>query len=341
MTMERATDMKSPFTGGRVKEIFDVEQHEFRKETFEVHVRYFVCEDTGEKFTTTEQDELMFNELYAQYRVRHGIPFPEEIAEIRSRYGLNYTQISRILGFGANQYAQYEGGQMPSESNGKMIAAIRNKSVILSLLDGCRESMLRDEYEKSRSAIMASEARETTESELHRIIYRDTQRSIFNGFGVCSVEKLSDMVRYIVAHEGSIYPTKLNKLMFYADFHHYRLHGRSISGLQYQAINYGPVPVHYATVYDNIEGIDKQVVVNYDMESTLLSCSDASGEGNCSGGSLSEQEIGSIDAVLRKLSPLSTSQLVETSHQEDAWRNFEPTHSYIPYTEAFGLKVWM
>ena len=61
--MEKYVELKSPFTGGRVKEVGTVEEHEFRKEVFSVHVRYYVCEDTGEKFTTSEQDELLFNEL--------------------------------------------------------------------------------------------------------------------------------------------------------------------------------------------------------------------------------------------------------------------------------------
>ena len=45
--MEKYVDLKSPFTGGKVKEVSTVEEHEFRKEKFTVHVRYYVCEDTG------------------------------------------------------------------------------------------------------------------------------------------------------------------------------------------------------------------------------------------------------------------------------------------------------
>ena len=108
--MEQYVDMNSPFTGGRVKEVFTTEVQEFRKENYTVHARYYVCEDTGEKFTTTEQDELKFNELYGQYRVRHGIPFPEEIKATREKYGLSLAAISKILGFGINQYANYENG---------------------------------------------------------------------------------------------------------------------------------------------------------------------------------------------------------------------------------------
>lgn len=53
-TKQEVEQLKSPFTGGKVKEVSTIEEHEFRKEKFSVHVRYYICEDTGEKFTTTE-----------------------------------------------------------------------------------------------------------------------------------------------------------------------------------------------------------------------------------------------------------------------------------------------
>ena len=94
--MERYVDMASPLTGGKVKEINTVETHEFRKEKYSVHVRYYICEDTGERFTTTDQDTLLFNDLYSQYRIRHGIPFPDEIQAVRERYSLTCSCISKI-----------------------------------------------------------------------------------------------------------------------------------------------------------------------------------------------------------------------------------------------------
>ncbi len=155
--MGNYVDVKSPFTGGRVKEVSGIEVKEFRKEKFSVHVRYYVCEDTGEQFTTTEQDTLQFNDLYSQYRIKHGIPFPDEIKAIRLKFGLNYSQISRILGFGANQYAKYEAGDVPSESNGKMLAAIADKNVLIKLLKGSKTLFSASEYQRILTSIMMSE----------------------------------------------------------------------------------------------------------------------------------------------------------------------------------------
>lgn len=332
--MEKYVDIKSPFTGGKVKEIGTIEEKIFRKEKFCVHVRYYVCEDTGEQFTTTEQDTLQFNDLYAQYRIRHGIPFPDEIKEIRTRYGLNYSQISRILGFGANQYAKYESGEVPSESNGKMIAAIRDKNVILEMLKSCKDSFQHSEYEKLLTTINMSNQWEDNYTSLHKIVFLDNSRSIFNGYGSKSVPKLFDMVRYIVKKHGEVFPTKLNKLMFYADFSHFRKTGQSISGLQYRALNFGPVPDHYATIYDNVPGLDKKLVEAHDMVSTLLRCpKDYDFE------YLSDSEKESIDDVVEKLKPLSVSEVIEASHQEYGWKHCSVAHCHISYDEAYQLKL--
>lgn len=69
--MERIVDMKSPFTGGRVKEVHTIERMTYKEEQFDVPVRYFVCEDTGEQFTNTEQDEEWYDNLHTQYANRH------------------------------------------------------------------------------------------------------------------------------------------------------------------------------------------------------------------------------------------------------------------------------
>lgn len=330
--MEKYVELKSPFTGGKVKEISTIEKHEFRKEVFTVHVRYYICEDTGERFTTTEQDELLFNELYSQYRVNHGIPFPEEIKAIRLHYGLNYQQMTKILGFGTNQYAQYEKGMMPSESNGKLLSAAMNRQFMLHLLDDSRAEFSEDEYNKVYQSVLTSEVK--PESEVQKqLIYRDIRRSIYNGFGMFSAKRVSEMVKFFICQEGSIFPTKLNKELFYADFLHYKMYGQSISGLQYQAIQYGPVPVHYDTIYDNIDGISKDIVVSHNMESTRLSCEtwDAS--------VFSEEELHTLRSVVNVTGPMTTQDLIAMSHKEDAWQNHCEGNQLIPYSEAFGLKL--
>ena len=334
-TEREVYDMESPFTGGKVIEVCDVEEKEFRKGKYQVHVRYYQCCDTGEQFTTDEQDTLMCNDLYGQYRVKHGIPFPEEIKSIRQHYGLTYSQITRILGFGINQYKEYEKGTVPSESNGKIIQMIRSREGMLMLLNASRGVFEPAEFDKVTEQVKAcvEYAGKTSEQML---LFGKTTRSVMNGFGEMDPQKLACMIKYFVAIEGGVCPTKLNKELYYTDFSHFRQYGYSMSGLMYRAIQYGPVPEHFDTIYDNIEGLYKESCIIHDTETVRLCCNEASEDILLS---FSEEERHTLGLVAAKLCPMTTSKLVEASHAEEAWINNQEQHRFIAYTEAFSLRL--
>lgn len=146
-------DIRSPFTGGRVMEVCGEEEKVFRGEKYVVNVRYYQCEDTGEQFTTSEQDSVWTGEIHHQYRARHCIPSPEEIKALRTGYGLNYSQFSRLLGFGPNQLKNYEEGQVPSESNGKMLSLVADPLTMMRLLEISRNEFSEAEYQRIKQKI--------------------------------------------------------------------------------------------------------------------------------------------------------------------------------------------
>ena len=119
--------------------------------------------------------------------------------------------------------------------------------------------------------------------------------------------------------------------MFYADFAHYRKHGRSISGLRYKAIQYGPVPYHYDTIYDNIDGVEKNIVISHNSESTCLSCDDYDPK------AFTPDEISTLESVFAVTKDITTEQIVKESHKEPAWTNYKSQNGFIPYSEAFSL----
>ena len=331
--MEQTTDIRSPFTGGKVVEVFSLEKQTFKGEEYWVHARYYRCEDTGERFTTTGQDQLTLNDLYAQYRIRHGIPFPEEIRRIRLKYGMNYAQIGRILGLGANQYAKYENGQIPSDSNGRMIGAVRYKSVMLRLVENLSDVFDPEDYVKFHRLVDESPEDTMNQEEPDLFIYEGTQRSIYNGFGEFNHRKVEEMIRFFVCEQGKSCPSKLNKELFYADFLHYKQYGISISGLRYQAIRFGPVPVHYSTIYDRVPGLHQEPVFHDGFEATVLSCN------GCDLSVFDEREIKTLHAVSTALTPLTVKDLVSKSHEEPAWQSHYQDKDIIPYSEAYHLKL--
>ena len=140
--------MKSPFTGGDAALCHEKQSFEFRKDNFEIVYHFYRCKDTNEEFTTTELDQLNMNQVYNLYRQKYAIPFPDEIKRVRELYGISALRMSKLLGFGDNQYRKYEEGEMPSVSNGKMISALKEPHFFLEILKLAQNQFPNDEILK-------------------------------------------------------------------------------------------------------------------------------------------------------------------------------------------------
>jgi uncharacterized phage-associated protein len=64
-----------------------------------------------------------------------------------------------------------------------------------------------------------------------------------------SREKLINSIIYFLKNTKNCGKTKLFKLLYYLDFMHFRETGRSVTGLDYYAWDFGPVP---KKLYDEI-----------------------------------------------------------------------------------------
>jgi transcriptional regulator with XRE-family HTH domain len=211
---------------------------------------------------------------------------------MRQRYGLNYVQISKILSFGPNQYSQYENGQIPSDSNGRILAVVRNKQSMLIFLENARNELGEKEYLALRKSIASS--KEDDKDWRIPLFFQGTYKSLNNGYVTPSAEKLEQVVRFFVSREGSVFPTKLNKKLFYADFLHFKHHGQGITGLEYKAVQHGPLPAHYNTIYDNILGIESEIVLSRSMECSKFSCN------GFNGSFFQKNELGTLETVAGK-----------------------------------------
>ena len=138
--------LTSPFTGGVAMLLCEPSTLVYRKETFHYVHQFYECQDSHERFTTSELDEANLAQVTNQYRAKYGIPFPDEIKRIRQHYGLPAVKMSEILGFGENQYRLYENGEMPSEANGKVLMSIMNPEIFLAFMLNARGLFSVDEF---------------------------------------------------------------------------------------------------------------------------------------------------------------------------------------------------
>ena len=140
--------MKSPFTGNEMKRVCEKRTWKFRGEEYEYIHTAWLCEDSGELFTTDEMDDVGYAQVTNQYRVRYGIPFTDEVVAVREKYGVSAAKMSQILGIGINQWRHYESGEVPSVSNGRMIRSIMNPETFLDYVHSSKNLLGENEYRK-------------------------------------------------------------------------------------------------------------------------------------------------------------------------------------------------
>lgn len=129
--------MKSPFTGKEMSIQKEWRTMSFRKDEFKVLFHSFKCDETGEQFEDDAFAQLNYNQLVNQYREKYSIPFPEQIIAIREKYDTSASKMSEILGFGTNSYRQYESGEVPSQSNARLIQLADDPHEFKKLVDLC------------------------------------------------------------------------------------------------------------------------------------------------------------------------------------------------------------
>jgi putative zinc finger/helix-turn-helix YgiT family protein len=221
---------------------------EFRKERFTIHQLFYRCPKCGEEFTTNEVDFLTTEQIYNQYREKHKIPFPEEITSIRDKYRLSAAKMSQVLGLGINSYANFEKGEIPSSSIGNLIRTASQPKVFRDLLLNARECFSGTTFERSLSHIEALiKDEDYPDIKCQKWIFEAKHHKIpssYNGYKMLDVEKISNLVIYFLSHCTSDFNDrlKLNKLFFYTDFFNYQRCVRSITGITYKKIPYGPFP---------------------------------------------------------------------------------------------------
>ena len=331
--------MKSPVTGKEMTLTKERRSIGFRKESFEVVFHYYKCEDSGEQFTTTALDEVNMNQVYNQYRDKFKIPFPEEISRIREKYGLSATKMSAILGFGANSYRQYEAGEMPSISNARLIQMIDDPGKLIEMVNLCDglDDKSKAKYIQKANLLKEERKKNSFNFNLKNYLIGNHLANIYSGYRTPSLEKFTEMVVYF-SEQMQPFKTKMNKLLFFADFLMFKQSCFSISGVRYNAIDMGPVPNNFQSIFEYLANNDEIDVfyTQFDQGYTgerFVPRKDRP----FNSGWFSESELQVLSKVTAAFKSTSTTEMIELSHLEEAWKKNEKNKQTISYEYAFDL----
>ena len=328
--------MKSPFTGKEMKRVYEKRTWNFRGEQYVYEHTAWLCGDSGEQFTDDESDTAGFVQVTNQYRAKYGIPYTDEIIAVRQRYGISAAKMSLILGIGINQYRLYEQGEVPSVSNGRMIRSIMNPKVMLEMVESSKNELSASEYEKIitkvKMAIAESEAYKMEQYETRRIF--NTPRGADNGYAQLSLNKLKNIMLYILNKCDDVWCTKMNKLLFYTDFMSYRERGMAMTGLSYRAIDFGPVPERWDKVYSEFPEVRQELRQIGDFVGSVLI-----GSVEPDYTMFTDDELKVLNSICTHFGKMSSREISRISHDEEAWLNHYDRHEYIPFDNAYTIKA--
>lgn len=332
--------MKSPLTGKKMELAKERRLMNFRKETFEIVFHYYKCIDSGEQFTTTPLDEVNMNQIYNQYRDKFNIPFPDEISRIRNKYGLSATKMSEILGFGVNSYRHYEAGEMPSVANAKLIQMADDPEIFIGMVELCAnlESQTKSNYIKKAKLLAEDKKLNSIKLNFKEYLLGNHLADIYSGYRNPNLEKFTEMVVYF-SEKLSPFKTKMNKLLFYADFLSFKQSCFSISGIRYQAIDLGPVPTKFQSIFEYLANKQEIDILTTEFPKGYTGEQfKARMDRKFNSNLFSVPELETLEKVANGLKNTSTTNLVELSHLEEAWKNNEKEKNVISYEYAFELK---
>jgi len=311
----------------------------YRKEEFPVFYHFYLCEDTGERFTNDELDEINLIQVHNQYREKYRIPFPEEIERIREKYQVSAGKMSEILGLGTNAYRLYEAGEMPSVANGRLILSVKEPGEFLRQVEASSHLLSVKEMQKIRETarkLQVWQDENFWEVMFEQKIFTHQSPDEYTGYKEPQMDKIAQVIAFFNS-KMDLYKTKLNKLFFYSDFCYYRKTGYSMTGISYRAIPYGPVPAEYQKMYIKLcddELIEiRQVEVGNGCYGELIR--------SCKGfdeSVFNPIELHVLEAVGRTFKDKNTDVVVGVSHRELAWTDNEAAKNMISYQKyAFSI----
>jgi len=333
--------IECPYCPGKASLTKEKKVLAFRKEEFPVIAHFYKCDSCAEECTTTESDELTITQLYNQYREKHKIPFPEEMKQLRDKYKVSAAKMGEILGFGANTYGNYEKGEMPTLANANLIKTASDPEVFLKLLENLKDEESGTFYTKT-SQHLHTLIKERSAGHKDCLSLFCVPPSSFTGFKVFDATRLKNILINIISSCNPLFNEriKLNKLLFYIDFSHYAKFGRSVSGLTYQALGYGPAPASYNQIFAFMSSEGEFTCAGQKLPSghvIELFSTDAVFDSEI----FSECEIETMRIVISKFRNLSTWDIKELSHQEKAWTALQNEKSIISYQDyAFDLRAF-
>lgn len=283
-----------------------------RGDNIEIDSCFLKCSVCHNDFDDPKSDLDVLDCAYREYRKRHDMLQPDDIKNWRKRLDLTQVELSRILGLGDVTINRYESGKLQETSHDKAMKLATKPENMLDLISENPQAIPDDIKRNKIIDLLKKEIDlERSFSSFLNFKFNTYQPSEFSGFKTLNLDKVFAALVFFC--DKGVFKTKLNKLMFYADFIAFKISGISITGLEYVKLPYGPVPDNYDHYIANLLS-DKKIYKKEEQSGEkLIACNkpDLS--------IFSEDEIQILIHIKNHFIRLNARQISDVSHKENGY----------------------
>ncbi len=312
-----------------------VEEINIRGEMIPVQMEYYHCGECGEDFEIPRPEYDPLEKAYREYRRRKGLLQPEEIKKFRKELGLTQKEWSEILGIGIATLNRYENGALQSEAHDQIIRLCMQPATLLQILEN-KTGLLSEINREHLFRLLRTKDQgcgDLLEGAIEQ--FGSYPPSLMSGYIRFNANKLFQAIKFF-CFKDRVVKTKLMKLLFYADFKHFKENGVSITGARYAHAIHGPVPDQFETWLVAISEWDKQITCEEQAYGDYVGEVYSSVEADWS--VFSTSELAALALVKDKFQKYSARQIREFSHLEKGYSNTK-AGEIISYQYAQELQI--
>lgn len=305
-----------------------------KEESVEYLETYYICAEDHEEYAFVPAKVMDENLLSARnaYRVAHGLMTSHEIMQLRKRFGLTQKEFALLLGWGEVTITRYETKQIQDETHDNLLKAVRDNALeARKLLERNKDSFevaryseilktIDDEVDRTSVTYLARQ-----KIEARQIRYQDDSEA--TGGIVINIDKVRNMMLFFADKCKSLFKVKLMKLLWFSDALHFQKYNVSMSGLVYQHMPRGALPVVHWDLMDLVPV--ETIIDDYkQLESYRILPSAEFSEDV-----FSDAEKDVLYAVFNKFKNYTGKEITEYMHDEVAYMQTSD-REIIPYSLA-------
>ena len=320
-----------------LKKVILNEDFNIRGENITLEVTYLECAKEGHLFTDPTSDDDPLDRAYREYRRRKNLLQPEEILDFRTHNGLSQRELNSILGWGGATLSRYENGALQSEAHDRLLRLAMKPSNLLDLIESNRESIPSHTVDRLLTQLRVEVRKDCPSLRMHfEHSFSDLEPDELGGYIPLDLDKLINVFLFF-CHSSPVVKTKMNKLLFYADFKHFKEYGISITGARYAHLPYGPTPHLYELLLALLHIDDASIALEEEKFGehvgevcVALRSPDIS--------IFSTSELKILAEVAHHFADTSATEISELSHQEKGYLETN-NGQIISYTYADDLSI--